>query len=183
MSLKCYFVNIILICPICWGWKILSKWKLGFLHSQPFTNRHIYFLSIVGLVTSQVLLSCPKSLPRLVLCWHSSWICWVNQCNHDHGCIFIHFKTVCTISWFAVLCFQHALLLLVDCAFWWEKHIFLMKKFICELRCWTSFHCYHCTSYPMKTIWPTHSLTDTCRIWCMLPLLQILPVLENKILD
>ena len=33
-----------------------------------------------------------------------------------------------------------------------------MKKLICELRCWTGIHCYHCTSYPMKTIWLTHSL-------------------------
>jgi hypothetical protein len=67
--------------------KNFVRMEVRLLHSQPFTNRHIYFLSIVELVTSEVLLSCPESLPWLVLCWHSSWIWWVNQCNHDHGCI------------------------------------------------------------------------------------------------
>jgi hypothetical protein len=64
------------------------------LHVQPFAVRHICFLVTVGVVSSHMLLSCPESLPWLVLCWHSSWICWENQCSHGHlGCICIRFKT------------------------------------------------------------------------------------------
>jgi len=165
--------------------------EVRLLHSWPFTNRHICFLSIVGLVTSQVLLRCPKSLPQLLLCWHSSWICWVNRCIRDRGCVFIHFKTVCTILWFAVLSLfspcssliSWSCILMGETCFSREKinqWALLLDKFpVLPLHILSQEN--HLTDWLTDSL--THSLTDTCRIWCMLPLLQILPVLENKILD
>jgi hypothetical protein len=62
--------------------------EVGLMHSEMFMNSHFYFLTLVELATSEVLLQQPKIIFCLIDAFSSVIDVLADVCTHPHGYIF-----------------------------------------------------------------------------------------------
>ena len=164
------FFNIICICPFA-EVKNSVEMKVRLLHSQPFTDRHICFLILWDWWPHKCCLAAKNHFPALCFAYilpgyagKTSAIMIILDVFSSILKLSAQFSNVLYSSLFSPCSslFSWLCILMVETYFSHEKN-----------NVWTSlrsFQCYHCTSYPMKTIWLTKLLTvaesDACCPYC-----------------